>query len=277
MKSIFFLFLLFPALVFAQAQVFPTRLTLTEEAPSSYLNLKNSTDKPQKYRIELVQFTMQKDGSSVKTDASKNPVADILKFSPKTVVIAPNEKQVVRVMATSFEGLADGEYYVHLHFIPESENGSAKPEASGRFSLQARIAVAVPLIVRKGTAKIDAQVSGLKASYDKNGNLNLNFRLSNSTKYFLTGDLEISALTAKGETSLYKTTGVSSYLPEREVKIAVSKNDIVQNLQNEPVKKIKIRYASNIDSGSSFNLTAESEIGAEPKTFSKTKKSSKRR
>lgn len=276
MKYILFFSLILPSLVFAQAQVFPTRLTLTEETPSSYLSLKNTTGKPQKYRIELVQFLMKKDGTVSKIDAANNPLTDLLKFSPKTVEVAPNEKQVVRVMATTFDNLADGEYYIHLHFIPESDHKSPDDQPKGRFSLQARIAMAIPVVVRRGTAKVDGKLTALKAQADKNGNMAVSFKLTNTSKYFLAGDLDIIAVTDKGDVPLVKTTGLSSYLPERLVSTVVSKEDLTEKLNNEPIKKVKVRYASNSDSGSTFELSGESELSKEAKGKA-PKKPSKRR
>jgi P pilus assembly chaperone PapD len=276
MKYILFFALLIPSLVFAQAQVFPTRLTLTEETPSSYLSLKNTTGKPQKYRIELVQFLMKKDGSVLKTDTVNNPLADLLKFSPKTVEIAPNEKQVVRVMATAFDNLADGEYYIYLHFVPESDNKIPDEQPKGKFSLQARIAMAIPVVVRRGTAKVDGKLTALKALPDKNGNIAVSFKLTNTSKYFLAGDLDVIAVTDKGDVPLAKTTGLSSYLPERLVSTVVSKKDLTEKLNNEPIKKVKVRYASNSDSGSAFELSGESELSKVAKDKA-PKKPSKRR
>lgn len=273
MKTLFFILSTFPLLAFAQTQVFPTRLTLTEEAPSSYLNLKNATDKPQKYKIEMTQYQMTKNGLMVKADTKNNPLVDTLKFSPKTVEVAPNEKQVVRVMATSFDDLTDGDYYIYLHFIPESASSPTNAPKS-QFSLQAKIAVAIPIVVRHGTAKVEGKLSDLKSLSSKDGNLNVTFKLSNPTKYFLTGDLEVIGVTDKGETSLSKTIGLTSYIPERAVTSAISSKDITEKLNGEKLKKIKVKFASNENSGTSFELAGESGIGT---ANEKSKKASKRR
>ncbi|MNU04192.1 hypothetical protein D3C72_2484980 [compost metagenome] len=56
----------------------------------------------------------------------------------------------------------------------------------------------------------------------------------------------------------------------------VSKNDLSEKLNNEPIKKVKVRYASNSDSGSAFELSGESDLGKAGKGKA-SKKPSKRR
>lgn len=275
MKTLIYFFIFFPSIVLAQAQVFPTRLTLTEEAPSSYLNLKNTTASPQKYRIELAQYLMKKDGTVVKANVENNPLTEVLKFSPKVVELAPNEKQVVRVMATAFDDLTDGDYYVYLHFIPESGSASSSP-TKAKFSLQARIAVAVPVVVRHGTAKVDGKLTELKAANVKNGDLEVTFKLANSTKYFLTGNLDIIGVTDKGETVLSQTIGITSYIPSRTVKTSVTTKDVAEKLNGESLKKVKVKFASNENSGTTFELLGEATLDSSS-SAKKTKKVSKQR
>lgn len=263
MKYFFFtltcITVLLPSLCLAQAQVFPTRLTLTEEGPSSYLNLKNSTEKPQKYRIEFVQFNMKKDGTVAKAGHVNNPLSDVIKFSPKTVEIAPNEKQIVRVMATSFDDLSDGEHLIYLHFIPESIEKS--PKSNSNFNLQARIAIAVPVVVRRGTPKLEGKLTDLKAKLDPKKNLSLSFNLANKTKFFLTGDLDIIGVTDQGEVPLSKIVGISSYIPERSFSTKLSSLEIADKTK-DAIKKVKVRYAANADSATTFDLSAEADLGS---------------
>lgn len=254
MKTLLFALFTLPALVFAQAQVFPTRLTLTEDAPSSYLTLRNPTNKAQKFKIELLHLQMQKDGNVVAARNDNNVLIDGIKYSPKTVEIAPNDKQVVRVMMTSFDSLPEGESHIYLHFIPE---GSNEPKSNSKFNLQARIAVAVPVIVRHGSPKLEAQLKNAAAVEDKNGNVKISFEVANTTKYFVTGNLEIRALTPQGEVSLTKILSISSYIPLRVVTVELKKEDLTAKLAEAPLAKLKILYNSNEDSAAPFELSAE--------------------
>jgi P pilus assembly chaperone PapD len=276
MKLLILATFLFPSLAYAQAQVFPTRITLTEEAPSSYLNLRNSTGATQKYRIELASFKMQKDGSQKRVVDASNPLFEAIKFSPKSIEIQAGEKQVVRVMATAFEEIPEGDQVVYLHIVPESGDQSKNDDSTkpnGSMSLQAKIAVAVPIIVRQGPPKLDGKIAKIQAIFDKKGDLDVSFVLRNSTKYFLTGDLELFATDGKEEVLLSRVNGVSSYLPERTVNYKIGRTELDELGKNgENLRKIKGRYASNADSGSQFELIAEVDVSKKSERVVKKKK-----
>ncbi len=254
MKFIIFILLAVPTLVLAQAQVFPTRLTLTEETPSTYLTLKNPSGKTQKFKVEILELAMKKDGGVIPAKGQHNELIEGLKYSPKTVEIQPNDKQIVRVMMTSFDSLPDGENHVYLHFIPVGDN-EAKSEA--KLSLQARIAVAVPVIVRRGSPRLDLKMKSPSAISDKKGNLKVSFEVTNTTKYYVTGDLEVFAVTPKGEISLSKVLSISSYIPSRIVTVDIPKESLIEKAGSEDVTKFKVKYASNEDSAAPFELVSE--------------------
>lgn len=270
----YFLFLLFlvPRFALAQAQVFPTRVTLSEDAPSSYLTLRNPSALPQKFKIELYQLVMKKDGTVASVDDDKNPLLDLIKFSPKSIEIQPNDKQVVRVMVTSFAELSEGDHYIYLHFVPE---GDVVPATNGsKFNLQAKIAVAIPLIVRRGVPKLDVQLLHPSAEIDSQGNLKVQSQIQNSTAYIVTGDFEITGMSSKGDVSLVKVTSLSSYIPERLISFDLTQSDLRAKLGSEVLSKIKIKYASNADSASSFNLEKEMPVSIKAASSKKGKKKS---
>ena len=258
--KIVFLLTFLPLVVFAQAQVYPTRIILSDEATSSYVNIKNPLGNAQKFRIELAQFVMKSDGSMSKQTPIQSELLDIVKFSPKSVVIAPGEKQVVRLMVSALDTLSEGDHYIHLQFLPEDEEASKNQEKRTSFSLRAKIAVAIPIIVRRGTPVTAPKLTSLSAIEEKDGQLTVDFNLSNSTKYFLTGDLDIYGLADKEEILLSKTSGLSSYLSERKVKMVIKPNEKNEKINEKLFKKIKVRYASNLGGGSDFELFAETEL-----------------
>lgn len=273
-----FLFLLgggFPA--FAQLQVYPTHLTLTPENSATYLNLKNNGGEAKTFEISLVRFEMQPDGSMLKNEMVPREVGEVLKFSPKKVTLAAGEKQVVRVMATTFDGLAEGESYVHLHFVPEVSSSPSPDEKAkvknNQFALQARVAVAVPVIFRKGKGIIEAQLEDLTVSENENHDWILRFLLKKKGAFFLFGDLEILAVveTAKDseanlgppeELSIAHIVGLGSYLPERYVEQRIRKEDWEKKSEGRRISQIKVRYHSNDESAAAFDLSREYAVAA---------------
>ncbi len=264
------IFIFLPRISLAQAQVFPTHLTLTEEASSSYLNIKNVTEKTQTYRIELVKYKMSPDGMMKKSAIPDTVLAELIKFSPKKISVAPNEKQIVRVMMTSFEQLKEGDEYIHIHFIPVDDlasKDSSKSKSAG-FSLQARIAVAVPIVVRKGTEVFSGELKNLKISKGKAQDVEIKLNLKNKNSFSLYGDLDIFAVYEKEEILLDKTVGLTSYLPERSFTKNISAKELKEKLGDKVLQKIKVQYHSNNESPTPFDLSVEATI-SEKKSVSK--------
>lgn len=279
MKLIIFLFLSLPQIIFAQAQVFPTHITLTEDAPSSYLNLRNSTTGVQTYKVELVRFDMAKDGTLSINPKAESNLTDIIKFSPKSITVPPGDKQVVRVMVTTFEELSLGEHHLHVRFVPEAQkdanqDGAGKSRSS--MSLQARIAVAVPIVVRKGEGKLQASLEKVKATVDAKDDVTVSMQIKNSSPFYIYGDMEIIGIADKSEFSLDKIIGVGSYISDRALTKVLTKKDIEEKSGGAKIAKIKVLFKSNTESAAPFDLVGESDItkGGTPE---KKKKSSKRR
>ncbi|MNL44903.1 hypothetical protein D3C87_1675080 [compost metagenome] len=144
--------------------------------------------------------------------------------------------------------------------------------------MQARIAVAVPIIVRKGTGVFAGKLEKLNAQVDKEQNINVAFSLLNTNKYFLYGDLDVIGVTDKGEVPLDKIIGISSYLPERTFNKVLTQKEIAEKTSGETLKKIKVQYAANTESAAPFSLNSETDITiASTKAKAKTAKSKKKK
>lgn len=266
----------------SQVQVFPTRLTLSDQTRSSYLNLRNTQNKSETFEIELVQYKMKQDGSYTKSESipQDHPLLERLKFSPKTVQLGPGEKQVVRVMVSDFDEMQDGEYYLHLQAVPQKSENERSEKESKKASMQlnARIAVAIPIVVRKGKL-ISARPEIMNASYFrlKNGDLQLRMDIKKSGIGFVIGDLEIFSKKQNILKSLSVVKGISSYIEQRGFQHLIENNllkDFVE-LENNKIKSELIYiFKSNQDSTEPFELTGEflfKEAQAERKTSTSKK------
>ena len=238
MKFVIFILLAIPSMALAQAQV----------------------------KVEILDLAMRKDGAVTPAKGQHPELIESLKYSPKTVEIPPNDKQIVRVMMTSFESLPEGENHIYLHFIPIGDN-EAKSEA--KLSLQARIAVAVPVIVRRGSPRLEPKMKSPTAIIDKKGNLKVSFEVTNTTKYYVTGDVEVFAITPKGEVSLSKVLSISSYIPSRIITVDIPKESLTDKTGSEELTKFKIKYTSNEDSAAPYELVSEVPVKAPASTLKK--------
>jgi hypothetical protein len=252
----------------ANLQVFPTRLLLTDTQRSAHLSMRLTGNQAERFRITTQFYRMKPDGALEKID--QTVVADrsaqkMLRFSPRVVDLTPGQEQVVRVMSFSSEPLEDGEYRAHLFFEPaEPDAGSAAAEASKKalsLKLQARIAIAIPVIVRRGRTTTTAVLSDLRwIMREKSGNSDaFEANLQKSGNGFLYGDIELF-YKAKGQpkpASVFTATGVASYIDQRKVRFTVQPPT---GMRVESGGVLRLEFRAPADQGGQILAQTESTI-----------------
>ena len=153
--------LLVPSAAHADLMLYPTRIVLTGNQRSAQVQIINRGDKPETYRINIVNNRMSDTGEIVeaKTAEPGEQFADtMLVYTPRQVTLQPGQSQTVRVSVRKPVGLADGEYRSHLQFDRVANTTAAsdleslaKPEAGQvAIVLQALVGVSISVIVRQG-------------------------------------------------------------------------------------------------------------------------------
>lgn len=217
----FLLLLSFPLL--ADLRVYPTRLTLTDTKRVGDISLRHVGTQPARYRISTVFYRMKHDGGM---EQSKTPEKEdrsavkLIRFSPRQVTLPPNLEQVIRVMYSGPKDLANGEYRAHLFFEPMDE-----PETEGKASkdqmqmkLQAKVAIAVPVIYKQGKVEVTTKLSHLKIVKMPSGEQGYSVELSHEGNGFPYGDfLVFFTPQGKSQVSLGLVRSVASYLRKRSV------------------------------------------------------------
>lgn len=209
---------------YADLQVFPLRVVLTEKNRSEQVSLRHTGPKPMQYRISAVYYRMEKDGSMNKIDTPTKDdkfAGELLRFSPKQVVLNPNTEQVVRIMLRLPAQLPDGEYRAHLRFegVGDADDklvSTSKNEAGGSMSLKAHMAIAIPILVRKGNVTSNVSFSDLKIKKDATGKPAFSVLMKKTGDASAYGDIQLVNLTKSGKTKIAgEINGISSYIPER--------------------------------------------------------------
>ena len=198
--------------------------------PTTELALVNRSEKPHTYALSFVQCRMSETGEIKEIDATTPPdpqehFADTLvRFTPRRVILEPRQVQMVRMMLRKPADLAEGEYRSHLSFrlIPSAEN-AVKPDSisSGiQIKLIPIYGVTIPVIVRHGSLKATARLSGLR--FDTKG-LHLTIeREGNRSTY---GDLVVQWKGKAGKAvTVGAINGIAVYTPnsKRTVSLALS-------------------------------------------------------
>ena len=99
--------------------IMPKRVVFEGVKRSEELSLANIGHDTATYIISVMQIRMKDDGSFEKInqpDSGENFADKNFRFFPRTVTLAPNEVQAVKVQLIRSSELATGEYRSHLYF-----------------------------------------------------------------------------------------------------------------------------------------------------------------
>src|SRR5688572_19794449 len=97
----------------------PKRVVFEGSQRTQVLNLANIGQDSATYAISLVQIRMKEDGSFeeiTEPDPGQYFATRYLRYFPRTVRLAPNEAQTVRVQVNRSGEMVPGEYRSHLYF-----------------------------------------------------------------------------------------------------------------------------------------------------------------
>jgi len=212
-----------PAPAAAQLMVAPTRVVLAGAERSTELILVNKSDAQTAYRIDVENRRMRRDGSlEAVTDTRTGELfaADMIRFSPRRVILEAGARQSVRVSVTPPAGLAPGEYRSHLRLMAAPTNAGTATTApaedanDGALSIQliAVRSVTIPVIVRVGT--LDATATIDNAAMTREGDDLLVVKLTRAGTRSTYGDLR---LTIAGEANpVYSVRGIAIYTPNTD-------------------------------------------------------------
>lgn len=227
-------FVLLPSVVFAASvseanlQVLPTRVVLSSKQRTAQVTLKHTGKSEMRYRIKPIFYRMQPDGAMVEVTPNENDrsAMTLFRYSPRQISLKPNVEQVVRVMMKTPADLPVGEYRAHLHFeaaddVAPGERGEGQ---GSRLMLQARLAVAIPVVVKNGDVAVKARLSNPMLKIMPDGKAVYAVELTKETSAFVYGDFFVSFKDEKGKvTELGAAKGVSSYIDKRIVSYPLEK------------------------------------------------------
>jgi hypothetical protein len=201
-----------------QVAVFPKRVIFGDRSRTAEVTLMNQGDRPQTYRIELIEQRMTASArlEDVTVPGERSAIP-LLRYAPRQVTVAPGESQTVRLLLRTPADLPPGEYRAHLlcRALPE-ESGSADIEAlSEGEDLGVRLtplpAVSIPIFVRHGEGlRTSIHLSGLAIDRDAR---TLSFRLEREGDLSVYGDVSATFRPVDGgpEQEVGKARGVAVY------------------------------------------------------------------
>ncbi len=200
----------------------PRRLVFDGKKKTQVLDLANTGKDTATFLISMMEIRMDKNGKFEKIatpDSGQNFASSYLRFNPRTVTLAPNEAQTVRVQISKPGLLQPGEYRSHLYVRadPDGMRHSviARSDSSGiSVTMVPVFGISVPVIIRMGTSTTEVAISDLKTIdiNDTAAVLTMVFnRTGNMSSY---GDLKVDFIADNGKTTQVAIIkGLAVYAP----------------------------------------------------------------
>lgn len=215
--------------------VFPKRVVFDGSKRIEQLNLSNIGNDSATYIISMVQIRMNEDGSFEKItepDSAQFFADKNLRIFPRTVTLAPQEAQTVKVQITRTNELQPGEYRSHIYFRAEpkvkplGEKDALKDTTSIAVEIIPVFGISIPVIIRVGENTSSVTLSNISLTIkDTLPILSMTFnRKGNMSVY---GDVSVDHISDKGKiTPVGSAKGVAVYTPttSRRFSLALQKN-----------------------------------------------------
>ena len=243
--------------------VTPKRVVFSGPKRTEELNLANVGKDSATFMISFIQIRMKDDGTFEKItepDSAQRFADKYIRFYPRTVTLAPNESQTVKMQITKASEMLPGEYRSHLYFraVPTGKPlGEKEPAADSLISIKIVpvFGISMPVIIRVGETDAQIQLSKLALREGANGPaLDITFQRSGNMSVY--GDVAVDHISSTGQsTRVGNVNGLAVYSPnaKRQFRLALNPDKKIDYHSG----RLQVRYADH--SGKPRKL-AESEL-----------------
>jgi hypothetical protein len=226
-KKIFLLFFLFTISIHASSQgdllITPHRVVLEDNKQIEEIMVANIGLDTAFYAISLIEYRMTDDGSLEEITEpmpGQKFASPILRYFPRSIELAPNESQVVRIQVRRSPDLEEGEYRSHLYFraIPKEEPQGNETAATDSTGIGIRLipiyGISIPVIVRIGNLSASCTIGELALEQKEEGSPVLKLVLNRQGTKSVYGDLTVDYVSPTEERiNVGKVRGIAVYTP----------------------------------------------------------------
>jgi len=218
--------------------VFPRRVVFEGSKRSQTLNLANTGMETARYNISFVQYRMKEDGAFeeiAQPDSGENFADKYIRFFPRSVTLAPNDAQVVKIQLVRANQMSPGEYRSHIYFRavpaerPLGEKEVLKDTTSISIKLVPVFGITVPVIIRVGESTAKVSIS------------DVSFEMVNDTMPILK-----MAFNRTGNMSVYGDVAID-YISPRDKVIRVSFIQGMAVYTPVPIRRLKVDFDKTLD------------------------------
>lgn len=214
--------------------VTPKRVVFDGSKRSEELNLANIGKDSATYDISFIQLRMKQDGTFeniTEPDSAQNFADKYLRYFPRTVTLAPNEAQTVKVQLRRTNEMPAGEYRSHMYFRavlndkPLGEKDTKK-DSGLSVKLIPIFGISIPVIIRQGESNTSVKLTNLSViQNDKEPALQITFnRTGNMSVY---GDVQVDHVSIQGKiTHVGLVKGIAVYAPNDKRNFTIPLNKV---------------------------------------------------
>ena len=216
--------------------VMPTRIVFEGRTRTAEVVLSNRGAETETFRITFKNMRMLEDGSyeDIEEARENERFADnLIRYSPRQIVLEAGTSQTVRLMLRKPSGLADGEYRSHMYFraIPKPSSASdiEEPDLKGdQISIQITtiFGITIPVIVRNGklSGAVEFSDLALDLPVDTLSLPNLSFLLNRTGDRSVYGDFTITYIPDNSDKEYVVgwLNGVAVYTPNLTRKLYIN-------------------------------------------------------
>ena len=255
----FSLFLCFSYTTIAQGDllVFPKRISFDGiKKKVETVNLSNVGKDTATYTLSYSEIRMGEDGSFNAIEVAEdgqNFATPYLRYYPRTITLAPNESQNIKIQLIKTSELKMGEYRSHLYFRAVQKSSALQQEAINTTDHKAKellislvpvFGLSIANIITIGESTTTVQLTSLRIDKSKDGYTNLlslDFnRQGNRSAY---GTIEVDHISMEGTRKKVATIkGFAIYSPGnlRKSKIELDKSQNIDYSKG----KLEVRYST---------------------------------
>ena len=217
--------------------VTPRRVVFDGSSRVMELNLANTGRDTARYNISFIQYRMTEEGAFeeiTEPDPGQFFADNHLRFFPRSVTLAPNEAQTVRMQVIGRERLDPGEYRSHVYFraVPNQvalgEEDPTRDTTSVSVRLIPIFGITIPVIIRVGEPTTEVYISDLVLEKPEEGAPQLQMTFHRSGNMSVYGDLTVTHVSVEGtETIVGVVNGIAVYTPNAVRRFRMELNQLV--------------------------------------------------
>ena len=210
--------------------VTPMRMIFEGREKMQELSLANTGSDTARYLISFIEIRMNENGTSEKInepDSGQKFASPFIRFFPRSVVLPPNDAQLVKLQLINTSQLDSGEYRSHLYLraelqkTPLGEETEQKDSGNLSVKLTPVFGLSIPIIIRVGTQTGKVDIADLSiGKYNGAPLLNIEFERQGNTSVY--GDVKVEYVSAQGKaTQVGLVRGVAVYTPNRSRQLKI--------------------------------------------------------